>query len=196
MYDTAVFPGEHGHFLTTFRASLEDPEKPLSWPVHDRRGITDVRYVVKNLPETLELPGGVYNFGSENGASTYDTVKAVLEELGLEAGEYVVTDVWTGEQYTMNDRFTTNVEFHGSRLLAITKAGEYKLYDANIRINSAAVCDNVMTLEADYKYDDAQLLLSTAPKAIAFEGKALEFTKEGNLTKFAVPGKGKLTITF
>jgi hypothetical protein len=119
-----------------------------------------------------------------------------LEELGLEAGEYVVTDVWTGEQYTMNDRFATNVEFHGSRLLAITKAGEYKLHDANIRINSAAVCDNVMTLEADYKYDDAQLFFSTAPKAIAFEGKALEFTTEGNLTKFAVPGKGKLTVTF
>ena len=119
-----------------------------------------------------------------------------LEELGLEAGEYVVTDVWTGEQYTMNDRFATNVEFHGSRLLAISKAGAYKLYDANIRINSAAVCDNVMTLEADYKYDNAELFFSAAPKAIAFEGKVLEFTTEDNLTKFAVPGKGKLTVTF
>jgi dTDP-4-dehydrorhamnose reductase len=84
MYDTQSHPGEHGHFLTTFRAALEDTTKPLTWPVHDRRGITDVRYVVENLPKTLGLPGGVYNFGSENRESTYDTVKSVLEELDMQ----------------------------------------------------------------------------------------------------------------
>ena len=84
MYDTVSHPGEHGHFLTTFRAALEDPEKVLTWPVHDRRGITDVNAVIENLPKALELPGGVYNFGSENRESTYHTVKAVLEELGWE----------------------------------------------------------------------------------------------------------------
>ena len=41
--------------------------------------------VVRNLPKALSLPGGVWNFGSENGESTYDTVKSVLECLGLDA---------------------------------------------------------------------------------------------------------------
>ena len=85
MYSRESFPGEHGHFLTTLKAALEDPNLPLTWPVHDRRGITDADAVVKNLPKALELPGGVYNFGSENDANTYETVKAVLTRLGMTA---------------------------------------------------------------------------------------------------------------
>ena len=60
------------------------PTKPGSWPVHDRRGLTDVADVIENLPKTLALPGGVWNFGAPNGQSTYDTVKALLEALNLE----------------------------------------------------------------------------------------------------------------
>ena len=60
----------------------------LSWPIYDRRGITDVDYVVKNLPKALELPGGVWNFGSENDAGTYDTLKEVLEQLKMDSVLY------------------------------------------------------------------------------------------------------------
>lgn len=84
MYAKDSFAGEHGHFLSTLRKSLEDRSLPLTWPVHDHRGLTDVEAVVRNLPQALELAGGVWNFGSENARSTYDTVKRVLEELGLE----------------------------------------------------------------------------------------------------------------
>ena len=84
MYDTDSFPGEHGHFLTAFRTALEDETKPLSWPVHDYRGITYVKYVVENLEKAMELPGGVYNFGSENRESTHHTLKRVLEDVGME----------------------------------------------------------------------------------------------------------------
>lgn len=85
MYDTENIPGQHGHFLTTFREALADEKKPLTWPIHDRRGITHVGCVVENLPKALNLPGGVYNFGSENRETTYDMVKAVLEDLGMSA---------------------------------------------------------------------------------------------------------------
>ena len=83
MYDSVSFPGEHGHFLTTFRETLKDASKTLTWPIHDCRGITDVNVVIENMPKALELPGGVYNFGSENRDSTYDTVKSVLEALQM-----------------------------------------------------------------------------------------------------------------
>ena len=84
MYSTKPFPGEKSHFFSRLKEALEDPAKPLTWAVHDRRGITDVDEVVKNLREALNLPGGVYNFGSENPVSPYETVKTVLEKLGME----------------------------------------------------------------------------------------------------------------
>lgn len=82
MYAWDSASGERPHFLSNLQAALADETKPLTWPVHDRRGITDAADVVKNLPKALELPGGVWNFGSANGESTYDTVRAVLETLG------------------------------------------------------------------------------------------------------------------
>lgn len=85
MYSTVSFPGEHGHFLTTLKAALADNDKTLTWPIHDRRGLTDAEAVVKNLPAALKLPGGVWNFGAENQVSTYDTVKELLTRLGMTA---------------------------------------------------------------------------------------------------------------
>lgn len=85
MYSTESLPGEHGHFLISLKNALCDPDLPLTWPVHDRRGITDVDTVVKNLSPALNLPGGVYNFGAENDANPYETVKQLLETLGMTA---------------------------------------------------------------------------------------------------------------
>jgi len=88
MYAKESYPGEHGHFLVSLKAALEDERKPLSWPVYDRRGLTDVEEVVRNLPAALKLPGGVWNFGSENDCSTYDTVKYILDAAGLQAARH------------------------------------------------------------------------------------------------------------
>ena len=83
MYSRESFPGQHGNFLATLKAALADETLPLTWPVHDLRGITDVDTVVKNLPKALELPGGVYNFGSENDANTHETVRTLLKKLDM-----------------------------------------------------------------------------------------------------------------
>ena len=85
MYSTEHFPGEHGHFLSTLKAALEDEAKPLTWPIYDRRGLTDTETVVNHLPAALHLPGGVWNFGAENNASTYETVKDLLTQLHMTA---------------------------------------------------------------------------------------------------------------
>ena len=85
MYAKEDIPGQHGHFLAMLKAALEDETKPLRWPVFDRRGLTDAEYVIQNLPAVLRLEGGIWNYGSENDSNTYETVKAVLEELGLES---------------------------------------------------------------------------------------------------------------
>ena len=85
MYAQSDLPNQHSHFLTMLKATLADETKPLTWPIHDYRGLTDVDTVVKNLPKALQLEGGVWNFGAENDGSTYDTVKAVLQTLGMES---------------------------------------------------------------------------------------------------------------
>ena len=83
MYGVDSHPGEHGHLLKALCQALADPQLPLSWPLYDRRGITNVEEVVRNLPAVLDFPAGVYNFGAENDRDTYHTVKEVLDRLGL-----------------------------------------------------------------------------------------------------------------
>lgn len=85
MYSTRFLPEEHGHLLLSLRNALLDTSIPLTWPIHDHRGITDVDQVVRQLPASLELPAGVYNFGAENDRDTFHTMVSVFETLGLES---------------------------------------------------------------------------------------------------------------
>ena len=82
MYDSErLLEKEHGNFLTAFLQAL-DEEREMTYPIYDYRGITDVRLVVENLEKVFKLPGGVYNFGSENDYNMYETVYRLLEKLG------------------------------------------------------------------------------------------------------------------
>lgn len=83
MYSTEFLPGEHGHLMTALCDALQKKNTPIIRSVHDFRGITDVDQVVQNLPAALELPAGIYNFGSENNLDTYHTLRTVFETLGL-----------------------------------------------------------------------------------------------------------------
>ena len=46
------------------------------------RGITYVKDVVKNIDRTIQLPGGVYNYGSETDRSIYDITRDFLALIG------------------------------------------------------------------------------------------------------------------
>lgn len=48
------------------------------------RGITDCREVVANMEKAWSLPPGVYNFGSANTGTVYDTVRKVFSLFGKE----------------------------------------------------------------------------------------------------------------
>ncbi|MBQ4349630.1 MAG: sugar nucleotide-binding protein, partial [Clostridia bacterium] len=66
MYDTeTIVPGEKSDFFRGLLARRKEGA-PLRYSLHDRRGLTYVRDVVRNLVPAFELPGGVYNFGSPN----------------------------------------------------------------------------------------------------------------------------------
>ena len=51
----------------------------MRFAIHEHRGITHIAEVVDQLPDTFLLPGGVYNYGSENTMCTYDTAFRFVE---------------------------------------------------------------------------------------------------------------------
>ena len=84
MYDgKPLREGEHGDFLRTLLPKLRAGERG-SYPVYDRRGITDVGEVLANAEKCFHLPGGVYNFGAPNDCATYELMERVFTRLGLD----------------------------------------------------------------------------------------------------------------
>ncbi len=81
MYDKARegMPA-HGNFIMNIRKAIEE-KTPLAFATHEYRGITWTGEVIRNLPYTFDLPGGVYNFGAENTLNTYETALAYGEIL-------------------------------------------------------------------------------------------------------------------
>ena len=57
--------------------------RPVRVPGGQYRGITYVRQVVENLDAAFSLPGGVYNYGSENPLTMLETAEALLRALNL-----------------------------------------------------------------------------------------------------------------
>ncbi|MCI6676382.1 MAG: sugar nucleotide-binding protein [Clostridiales bacterium] len=76
------------NIITNVLHALENRE-PMIVPIHEYRGITYVREVVKNMEKVLELPCGIYNYGSECNANTYEIVGFVLDamEKNLDRGQ-------------------------------------------------------------------------------------------------------------
>lgn len=56
----------------------------MRFSCQDYRGVTYARQAVENLLPALELPGGVYNFGSENDTDMYTTARQFCTVLGID----------------------------------------------------------------------------------------------------------------
>ena len=70
-------------FIKQLRGCMYE-EKETFFSPKDKRGITDVWEVVKNIELALQLPGGVYNFGSPNETYTYALVMNICQQLGCD----------------------------------------------------------------------------------------------------------------
>lgn len=89
MYDSETLnEQEHNDFFRTLTSALRS-HAPLSYPIYDMRGITDVNEVIQNLEKAWELKGGVYNFGSPNDKNTYETAYAMFTALGWDTKRLV-----------------------------------------------------------------------------------------------------------
>ena len=92
MYDTER-PGmkTHNNFVLNFDKAKENGT-PLRFATREFRGITWIGDVVRNIPFTFDLPGGVYNFGAENTFNTYETAAEYARLQGLDPDTIVIPD--------------------------------------------------------------------------------------------------------
>ena len=83
MYDPAhTSTTQHSDFFTNLLPKIF-AEETVSYAVHDRRGITDLNEVIRNMEKAISLPGGAYDFGAPNNKTMYETVAALFAGLGL-----------------------------------------------------------------------------------------------------------------
>ena len=92
MYD-AQRPGmkTHNNFVLNFQQAKENGTT-LRFATREFRGITWVEDVIRNIPFTFDLPGGVYNFGAENILNTYDTACEYARILDCQPDSLVIAD--------------------------------------------------------------------------------------------------------
>lgn len=82
MYDMPMYDyANRGNFLVNTIGAVLHGEK-LCFSSQEHRGITYVRQVVEQFDRVFDLPGGVYNYGSENSLHMLETVKSLLNALG------------------------------------------------------------------------------------------------------------------
>ena len=92
MYDSRI-PGmkTHNNFVLNFQNAKESGT-PLRFATREFRGITWIEDIVSNLPHTLHLPGGVYNFGAENDLNTYETAVKYAQMLDMDTDKLIIAD--------------------------------------------------------------------------------------------------------
>ena len=90
MYDVPNSPLRQNRGLLLRLLESAQHSTPFAASTHECRGITNVWQVVRRIEAAIGLPGGIYNFGSPNHRSTYDTVLEAARFLAaaghLEAG--------------------------------------------------------------------------------------------------------------
>lgn len=93
MYDFVKLSSwEHDQLYVILQNALKNHET-LSFSVHDKRSITCVREVARQMEKTFDLPGGVYNFGSENQYTTYEVVGRMLEIMNADPNVIIKDEI-------------------------------------------------------------------------------------------------------
>lgn len=119
MYDMPLYGHPNrGNFLVNSLRSIRN-EEPIVVH-HQHRAITYARQVVSLLPDAARLPGGIYNYGSENTLDMEETARALLDAFHLKG-----SIVCTGERRHPLWMDCTKLKAHGI-LFDTTAEGFYR----------------------------------------------------------------------
>lgn len=114
----------------------------------------------------------VRTVGLFNLEDTLQTISLRVAELGLPAGKYQVTDVWSGEKFSLTDALSFEIPAHGSRLLAVSGTRGGQLLDANIRILRSERTEDGLALHFDYA-NDAELIFDSVLTDVELDGQKI-----------------------
>lgn len=90
MYDVSFdINREHQNLLSYVLRDIREKNE-MYYAENEYRGFTNVQDVIKNLSKTFELPGGIYNFGSENDLSSFELMKSLMEKI-YQSGSLIKT---------------------------------------------------------------------------------------------------------
>ena len=104
----------HANFVLNIAKAIKE-RTPIVFPVREYRGITWVREVVEFLPQTFNLPSGVYNYGAENDTNTYEVACCYCEMLaGLQSGALLQPDYDRYPAHERNLSISTDKIFRAS----------------------------------------------------------------------------------
>ncbi len=94
MYDFPVRGLKSSSNLLTNLLRSMVQNSPIRLSIYDYRGITWAQEVVANLAPAMNLPGGIYNFGSESTLSAYEIGSRVFHMLDKAGnrGKFVIPD--------------------------------------------------------------------------------------------------------
>lgn len=103
MYDV---PDSHmklnSNILVNIQKAL-DEGTTIKAATHEYRGVSNVWEVVRNMEQTLELPGGIYNYGSGNHIDSYTLFLKVANIMGAkEPSTFILPDEERFSEQTRN----------------------------------------------------------------------------------------------
>ena len=94
MYDSPDSPLRLNQNILVNLQTARLNSTPVKACTHELRGLTDVWQVVRNIEKALALPGGIYNFGSENRLNTYETYLRFAAKTNTPASLIIPDDTW------------------------------------------------------------------------------------------------------
>ncbi len=86
MYDTPSSPLFQHKALPLLLKEAAETNTPLKVNTNQMRSVTYIKNIVENLPYCAELPGGVYNYGSENDVPIIEFYKHAAQVMGYSEG--------------------------------------------------------------------------------------------------------------
>lgn len=97
----------------------------------------------KNLPVRTV---GLFNADEEDKVVSFNA-----RDLGLADGEYILTDVWSGEVAELKGEYTVTLKPHESRLLSVNSKRGVSVLDADVKLQDVKGCSKCVTFTVPYK---------------------------------------------
>ena len=142
----------------------------------------------ENQPGLPLRTAGLFNLEDQVQKITFSAA-----ELGLAEGTYRVTDVWSGETFSLKNDLTFELPPHGSRLLAVSHPEPDQLIDADIRILRTEKQGKTLKLFFDYA-NAAEFTFASRPAEVMLDGKKIPVT--GPVVRADIAEKSVMTVKF